>query len=48
MNQLKTCLALVGAAFVGVALHTLIPEGHYLDLVLLTWGAACIAVALHD
>ena len=48
MNQLKTCLAVVGTAFMGVALHTLIPEGHWLDLVLLTWGAGCVVVGLHD
>lgn len=48
MNQLKTCLAVVGTAFIGLALHTLIPEGNWLSLALLAWGTVCVVVALHD
>jgi hypothetical protein len=48
MQQLKACLAVLGAAFMGTALHTLVPEGNWFSLVMLVWGTASIAVALHD
>jgi hypothetical protein len=48
MNQLKASLAVAGTAFVGVALHILIPEGNWLALALLAGGVACVTVALHD
>jgi len=48
MQQLKASFAVVGTAFVGIALNILIPEGNWLALVLLAGGVMCVTVALHD
>ena len=39
MQQLKASFAVVGTAFVGIALNILIPEGNWL---------MCVTVALHN